>query len=73
MTKLIAEMLQNKYGKYTISKIIPTLWFVYLLLALTFMFPGTDIPKTYYDLTIIFSSIYLGRSALDKVQETTTK
>lgn len=63
------EMFKNKYGKYSLSKVIPSVWFVYLLYVLTFPFGGKEIPKTYYDLTIVFSSVYIGRSALDKVTD----
>ncbi len=64
-------MFKNKYGKYSLSKIIPSLWFVYLLYALTFPFSGKEFPKTYYDLTLVFSSVYVGRSALDKLADPT--
>ena len=65
------EIFKNKYGKYSLSKLIPAIWFVYLLYALTFVFKDKEIPKTYYDLTIVFSSVYVGRSAIDKIQDST--
>ena len=65
----ITDIFKNKYGKYSLSKIVPAVWFVYLLYALTFVFIDKDIPKSYYDLTIVFSSVYVGRSAIDKIQD----
>jgi Na+/alanine symporter len=70
MKKLLEDILSNKHNKYTMSKVVPFMWFIYLLLALTFKFEGiTEIPRTYYDLTIIFSSVYMGRTALDKMKD----
>jgi hypothetical protein len=65
----ILEMFKNKYGKYSISKIIPVVWFVYLLYALAVTFHGKDIPKSYYDLTMVFSSVYVGKTAVDKIKD----
>jgi hypothetical protein len=72
MRKFIGDMLQNRHGKYTLSKVVPFMWFVYLLLVLTFKF-DTEIPKTYYDLTIVFSTVYVGRTALDKMKDFSAK
>jgi hypothetical protein len=72
MGKLVRDILQNKYGKYTISKVVPFFWFIYLLLALTFKFDAkSDIPKCYYELTLVFSGVYVGRTALDKMKDFT--
>lgn len=67
----LLEMFKNKYGKYSISKIVPVIWFVFLLYSLAFTFHGKDIPKAYYDLTIVFSSVYVGRAAVDKIKDPT--
>lgn len=73
MRNIIHDMLTNKYGKYSLSKVIPFVWFLYLLYALTWQFDGQEIPKTYYDLTMIFSGVYVGRTALDKVSDPSKK
>lgn len=73
MITILRDMLTNKYGKYSLSKVVPALWFVYLLYALTFSFRGVDIPTMYYDLTIVFSSVYVGRTALEKVVDPNKK
>lgn len=64
----LTEMFKNRYGKYSLSKIIPTVWFVFLLWSLSTTFKGQEFPKSYYDLTIIFSSVYIGKSAVDKIK-----
>lgn len=69
MFEIITDILKNKYGKYSISKVIPLIWFVYLIYSLGVTFHGQDIPKAYYDLTIVFSSVYVGRAAVDKIKD----
>ena len=62
-------MLYNKYGKLSLSKVIPALWFLFLLYSLAFVYVDKEIPKLYYELTMLFSGVYVGRSALDKVKD----
>lgn len=73
MANIFRDMLTNKYGKYSQSKVIPFVWFLYLLYALTWQFDGREIPQTYYDLTIVFSGVYVGRTALDKIADSSKK
>ena len=66
------EMLKNKHGKFSLSKVIPAVWFLYLLYALAFVFKDKDIPSAYYQLTVVFSSVYVGRTAVDKLKDSTS-
>lgn len=61
------DLLKNKYGKYSLSKVIPAAWFVFLLYSLAFVYVGIEPPKIYYDLTMVFSGVYVGRVAVDKI------
>lgn len=63
------EMLKNKYGKYSLSKVIPFAWFIFLLYSLAFVYKDKEPPKLFYDLSMIFSSVYVGRTALDKIND----
>jgi hypothetical protein len=66
------EMLKNKYGKLSLSKVVPALWFVFLLYSLGFVYIDKEPPKIYYDLTMVFSSVYVGRTAIDKINDKNT-
>jgi len=70
--RLGTDLFQNKYGRYSLSRIIPAIWFVFLLYQLSVTFKDKDIPQAYYNLTVVFSSVYVGRAAVEKFREPTT-
>lgn len=61
------DLLKNKYGKYSLSKVVPFTWFLFLLYSLGFVYIDREAPKIFYDLTMVFSSVYVGRIAVDKI------
>ena len=56
----------------SLSKVIPLLWFVFLLYSLGFVYIDKEPPKLYYELTMLFSGVYVGRTAIDKINDKTT-
>lgn len=62
-------MLKNKYGKYSLSKVVPAVWFVFLVYSLAFVYVDKEIPKLYHDFTMLFMGAYVGRTALDKIED----
>jgi hypothetical protein len=72
MLEFFKGMLVNKYGKASFSKIVPVLWFVYLIFALSVPFYGKDVPNVYYELTLAFCGTYAIRAGIDKFKDATT-
>lgn len=71
--KRLLEMFENKHNKLTLSKVVPFVWTIFIMLMLAVMFYNdpTHLPtmdQDYWQFTGVVFSVYLGRTYLENKQ-----